>query len=233
MTGMSVRVPGGGVTKNPFGAQWVGNKAEAQSVGEQVQDSLFGGKKPEVVDSDDALIDRLMAEMHAYRKRLARLVGDQPDDYDLALAASTIAMIDDSGLVYVGLEFLRAYADVREVRIGVLAHEIGHRPKRWNEYKQHAPVSKEQMEDMCRLEETRADYFAGFALGQFGIECEPLCEFLVSIETTPHPEYLAAPLRAKTIREGFESGERRVSDVRKFFPELARFTSAKGDLGTG
>ena len=230
---MATRVPGGGVTQNPFGSQWVGGNREAQSVGEQIQGSLFGRPKPQVIDSDDAVVNRLMAQMHGFRKKLARLAGDQPSDYDLALARSTIAMIDEEGLIYVGKQFLLEHEEAVDVRVGVIAHEIGHRPQRWKEYRQTPPTTRAEAEDLCRLEETRADYFAGFALAQLGRDCEPLCEFLLRIEDQPHPEYFPAELRAKTIREGFEVGHRKAENLNKFFPELARMTAAKGDLGTG
>jgi len=196
-----------------------------------MQQSLFGKNKPQIIDSDDALTDRLMAELHAFRKKLARLAGDAPSDYDLTLAEGTIAMIDSQGLIYVGQKFLLS-AD-KDTRIGVLAHEIGHRPQRWNEYRQEMPRNREELEDLCRLEETRADYFAGFAMAQLGLQCEPLCEFLLDIEEGPHPEYFPAELRGKTIREGFEIGARKSANLKKFFPELARMTSPKGDLGVG
>ncbi len=228
-----MRVSGGGVTPNPFGTAGSTGAQGPQSLGEQLRDQLFGGKRPRPVESDDPLVDRLMGEMHAFRRRLARLAGDRPEDYDLQLAEGTIAMIDADGLVSIGLSFLLDHAAERELRIGVLAHEIGHRPQRWIEYRASAPQSRAEAEALCRLEETRADYFAGWALGQLGLGCEPLCAFLAAIETHPHPEYFPAPLRAKTIREGHEVGRRRAADTAKFFPELARMHGAKNDLGTG
>jgi hypothetical protein len=230
---MSKRIPGGGVTQNPFGPQWVGQKPNAESVGEQVQSQLFGSKKPQPISSDDPLIDRLMGELHAFRKKLAGLVGDEPADYDLQLARGTIAMIDDQGLIYIGREFLMQNAQQRDVRVGVLAHEIGHRPKRWREYLKEPPVDKSQMEELCRFEETRADWFSGYALAQLGMDYEPLCRFLETVQTLPHPEYFPAELRAKTIKEAFDSGTRRSQSLKKFFPELARARGIKGDLGTG
>jgi len=230
---MSRRIPGGGVTQNPFGPQWVGQKPGAESVGEQVRDQLFSGKKPEPINSDNALVDRLMSELHSYRKKLAKLVGDQASDYDLQLARSTIAMIDDEGLIYVGKEFLLEQAEQLDIRVGVLAHEIGHRPKRWREYLEQPPVDKAEMEELCRFEETRADWFSGFALAQLGLNCEPLCEFLQTIQRHPHPEYFPAELRGKTIREAFHAGERRTQDMKKFFPQMAHTRSIKTDLGSG
>lgn len=230
---MATRVPGGGVTKNPFGPTWVGGKDAPENLGDQVQDSLFGRRKPDVLDDDDPEITALMARLHVYRKKLARLVGDHEDDYDLVLATGTIASVDSSGLIYIGREFLLGHADSVDTHVGVIAHEIGHRPKRWAEYRAERPQTVEELADLCRLEETRADYFSGFALGQLGFDCEPLCEFLHAIQVHPHPEYFSAELRAKTIREAFASGKRRKANMKKFFPEFARMTSASGDLGGG
>lgn len=230
---MSTRVPGGGVTRNPFGPTWVGAKEGAESVGQQVQDSLFGRPKPQILDQDDADCAALMARLQGYRKRLARMVGDDPGEYELLLAAGTIASIDKQGVIYIGREFLLGYAEALAVQVGVLAHEVGHRPKRWAEYHRDQPRTRDEVEDLCRLEETRADYFAGHALAQLRLDPEPLCAFLVRIQQHPHPEYFAPELRGQTIREGFEAGRRRSQNLSKFFPELQRMTSAAGDLGEG
>ncbi len=230
---MATRVPGGGVAKNPFGPTWVGGKEQAQSLGDQVQDSLFGRPKPPVLDEDDVEISALMARLHVYRKKLARLVGDAESDYDLCLSAGTIAAIDGEGMIYVGREFLLGKAEEVDTQVGVIAHEIGHRPKRWNEYREARPQTQAELADLCRLEETRADYFAGHALAQLGFECEPLCAFLIGMQVHPHPEYFSADLRAKTIREAHAAGLRKKTNLKKFFPELARMTSASGDLGDG
>ena len=230
---MSTRVPGGGVTRNPFGPSWIGGQEGSGSVADQVQDSLFGRPKPRVLDQDDADSAHLMARLRGFKKRLARLAGDDPADYDLCLAEGTIASIDKDGLVYVGKSFLLTYAEALDVQLGVLAHEIGHRPKRWAEYRASMPETRAEVEDLCRLEETRADYFAGYALAQLGRPCQPLCDFLARIQQHPHPEYFSAALRAKTIQEAHGSGLRQKRNVQKFFPELARMTSAGGDLGEG
>jgi len=230
---VSTRVPGGGVTRNPFGPSWVGGKEASGSVGEQVQDSLFGRPKPRLLDPDDVDCAHLMARLHPFRKRLARLAGDDPGDYDLRLAEGTIASIDKEGLIYVGKTFLLTWSEALDVQVGVLAHEIGHRPRRWAEYHALQPQSRDEVEDLCRLEETRADYFAGYALAQLGRPCQPLCDFLAHIQQHPHPEYFSAELRARTIQEAHDSGRRQKQNVRKFFPELARMTSALGDLGEG
>lgn len=230
------RINSGGVTRNPFGPSWGTARArrgEGKTVGEQVSGNLFGGKKPRVLDEDDADTAALMARLHAYRKRLARLAGDDEDDYDLTLADGTIAMIDESGLIYVGKAFLLERSDELEVQVGVLAHEVGHRPKRWSEYKQERPLTKAELDELCRLEETRADYFAGRALAELGLSPEPLVRFLEAISAHPHPQYFPAHIRAEAIREGHRDGARKADNRRRFFPELARMTDAKNDLGSG
>lgn len=230
------RINSGGITRNPFGPSWGAGKAgksEGQTVGEQVQDNLFGKPKPKVLLDDDADTAALMARLHSYRKKLARLAGDEEDDYDLTLADGTIAMIDDRGLIYVGKKFLFELSGALEVQVGVLAHEIGHRPKRWSEYKQERPLTKADLDKLCRIEETRADYFAGRALAELGMGADPLVRFLQAISVHPHPQYFPAKIRAEAIREGHADGTRRSDNRRRFFPELARMTDAKGDLGVG
>lgn len=229
---MATRVPGGGITRNPFGPQWVSGQPEAGSVGEQVQDSLFGRPKPQALDPDPETAP-LLARLQGYRKKLARMVGDEEDEYSLQLAAGTIASIDANGVIYIGRSFLLTYAELLDLQVGALAHEIGHRPKRWEAYRTERPLSREEAEELCRLEETRADYFAGYALAQLKMRYEPMCQFLAAIEEHPHPEYFPAELRADTIKEAFLAGQRKIKNMKKFFPELARMRSAGGDLGQG
>jgi hypothetical protein len=226
---VATRVPGGGVSRSPYGPTWIGGKEGSSSVGDHVQDSLFGRPKPKRLEADPESA-ALMARLHVYRKKLARLAGDPPEDYDLVLAAGTIASIDRTGLIYLGRDFLFGLAEDLEAQVGVIGHEIGHRPKRWAEYRLEA-TSREQIEDLCRLEETRADYFAGWALAQLGMPCEPVCRFLLAAQTHPHPEYFSAELRTETIREAHGAGVRRIQNVKKFFPELQHLMTTKGDVG--
>lgn len=235
------RVPGGGVsTRNPFGASFPGKAAkgaEQASLGQQVQQELFGKKKPRELDADDKDTAAQLARLHAYKGKLARLAGDDDKDYSLALAEGTIAMIDASGKIYVGKRFLLANADQLELLVGVLAHEIGHRPKRWSEYRQAQPQTRAALHELCRLEETYADFFCGRALAELGMSPDPICAFLLALEQGegegPHPEYFPAPVRADVIREGHSDGKRTAETRKKMFPELARRVSPKLDLGSG
>ncbi len=228
------RVVGGGVTsKNPFGPTWAKGTGEARSLGDQVKNELFGKKKPRELDPDDADLAAQMARLHAYKKKLAHLLGDAPEDYDLTLASGTIAMIDGDGKVYIGKRFLMQHADHIDVLVGVLAHEIGHRPKRWKQYQQQQPRTRAELSELCRLEETYADYFAGRALAEFGMAPQPLCDFLRAVQDQPHPEYFSADLRVEVILEGFSDQQRKSTNRKKLFPELAKRLSGKNDLGSG
>lgn len=231
-----VRIPSGGVSgRNPFGPTWATGKRQPiqQTVGQQVQDSLFGKPKPPVLDQDDADTAALMARLHGYKGRIARLAGDTDDDYRLLLSEGTIAMIDQDGTVYVGRSFLLDFAEDLAVQVGVLAHEIGHRPKRWAEYQQTRELTRDERDQLCRTEETRADYFSGVALAELGLPFQPLAVFLKHIQARPHPEYFDAAFRAQVIEEGFNSGRSKADLRRKMFPELARMHGARGDLGEG
>lgn len=227
------RIQGGGVAKNPYGPDWKKGAGEARTVGGQVQNDLFGKPKPRIVDEDSADVAAQMARLHAYRKKLARLVGDAEDDYDLVLSDGTIAMIDATGRIYVGKRFLLDHTDEVALQVGVLAHEIGHRPRRWAEYREERQLTKDERDRLCRLEETRADYFAGRALAELALSCDPLCAFLKRVAQHPHPEYFSAKVRVDVVREGYGHGARRTKQLRAMFPELARATAAKGDLGSG
>lgn len=228
------RVGGTGISgKNPYGPTWTTGTKQAESLGQQVQDELFGKKKPRELDTDDATLTAQLVRLRAFQKKLARLAGDDEDDYAIALAEGTIAMIDARGKVYVGKRFLLTFADALDVQVGVLAHEIGHRPKRWADYKSAAPRTREDLERLCRTEETYADYFAGRALAELGLRVEPLCAFLAAVQEQPHPEYFSAALRVEVIKDGFADGRRKHELRKKMFPELAKRVSAKHDLGNG
>ena len=228
------RIPGGGIAhKNPFGPTWTTGTKEAGSLADQVEHELFGKKKPKLLDVDDADVATQMGRLHGWRKKLARLAGDAEDDYDLRLCEGTIALIDQQGVIFVGKSFLLAHADNLDLLVGVLAHEIGHRPQRWHEYRSERPRNKDEIEHLCRLEETHADYFAGRALAAFGFSADPICAFLEHLEEQPHPEYFPAAVRGEVIREGFADGRRKDDQRKKMFPELHKHLGGKHDLGSG
>jgi hypothetical protein len=223
-------------TRNPFGPNWnVGQEQvdQSQNLEAQVESQLFGKKKPPILDAEESELASLIGMLTAYKDKLARLLGDSPDTYRVVLSEGTIAMIDQHGVIYVGASFLRAYSHSIPVLVGVLAHEIGHRPQKWREYYTEIPNTAAQREKLCRLEETRADYFCGQALAELQFPCEPLLEFLAEVSEQPHPEYFPADLRAEVIREGYDDASSRNKNLKKLFPEFARNSASAFDFGTG
>lgn len=219
---------------NPFGpsAQTAGRAAQAPEVGAQVQQALFGRKKPSLLDP--AKFPQLAEQLkllRKYKRKLAEMAGDEDQEYEILLADGTIAMIDSEGNIFVGAGFLHACREQPEILVGVLAHEIGHRPKRWGEYKTRRQLTKEELEMLCRHEETRADIFSGKALAEMEMSCEPLAEFLLTIEKGPHPDYFPAATRAEVLRDAHAGRTYRAKARRSMFPEYDRMTSPKGHLG--
>ena len=209
-----------------------GKSTDVPEVGKQVQNALFGKPKPVILDPAQfpQLAEQLVL-LKKYRKKLALMAGDEEDDYQLVLADGTIAMIDENGMIFVGAGFLEACKEHPEILVGVLAHEIGHRPKRWSEYKERKPLTREQLEALCRHEETRADIFAGKALAEMGMDWEPLAEFLEALEDKPHPEYFPAKVRAQVLEDAHSGREYRSENRKKIFPGFDRMTSPTGQLG--
>jgi len=220
---------------NPFGPQWSSSTQKAKEnrpIGEQVQDALFGKRKPPVLDEDEfPQVIGLMRKLDGYRRKFAHQAGDSEDDYRLKLADGTIAMIDGKGNIYIGVRFLLKFLELPEVPIGALAHEIGHRPQRWNEYKTRKNLTKPELDKLCRYEETRADLFAGQAMAEVGLTVEPMIKFLKDIEEGPHPDYFPANLRAQVIREGYREQKSKAALRKSLWPELDRKTSARYHIG--
>ena len=76
-TGLSSRL-------NPFGPDWSGVKSaqNSQSIGDQVQDSLFGKPKPPLVNPEDYTdLDELMAKLNSYRRKFSIMSGESENEY--------------------------------------------------------------------------------------------------------------------------------------------------------
>ncbi len=234
---MPSRISSGGMssTINPFGPQWpkaTEGAKEARPVGDQVEEALFGKRKPPVLDEDDfPEVTEILALLDKYRKKFAVMVGDQEKDYRLQLADGTLAMIDGHGTIFIGVRFLLKFQKNPSVLIGALAHEVGHRPHRWAEYKTKKDLNREEINELCRFEETRADLFAGRAMAEVNISPEPMIQFLEEIEEGPHPDYFPAKMRADVIREGYNEQKSKVNNRKKMWPELDRATAARLHLG--
>ena len=203
-------------------------------LGQQIQQSLFSRARPPLLD--EAQFPELMAilaVLNKYRRKLAFLAGDEDNDYALALADDTIAAIDEHGTIFMGAAFLLGNARNIDILVGVLAHEIGHRPKRWREGRYQIPkeLSRPELEALCRHEEICADFFAGRGLAELGLRWEPLAQFLAFVQVRPHPEYLPAKERGLVVQDGYLRRDYRLKARSKLFPEYHRFYSPDGFIG--
>jgi hypothetical protein len=197
-----------------------------------VQQTLFGAIKPPILDpAKFAFLAEQFRLLHKYRRKITSMIGDDEDEYPMVLADGTIAMIDGDGQIYMGAEFLQKEGGSPGTIVGALAHEIGHRPKRWGQYRVERELSREEMQMICREEEAKADAFAGTALAEMDLSPEPLIEFLERIQAKPHPEYFPADVRGEIIREAHKSRAFRADLRKKMFPQLDRATSPKNHLG--
>lgn len=232
---MTNRIGGGVSTQlNTFSQQASASAQSKQTpeVGQQVSQALFGRAKPPVLDP--AKFPQLAEQLkllQRYKKKLATMAGDDEDDYDICLADGTIAMIDEEGMIYVGAGFLEACCEEPEILVGVLAHEIGHRPKRWKQYKERKELSVQELQALCREEETRADIFAGKALAEMNMSPTPIQNFLKRIQDKPHPEYFDADTRAQVIEDAHAGRSYRSDNRKKLFPEYDRAAAPKGHIG--
>lgn len=194
----------------------------------KVQQSLFGRPRPMVLDESvfpDLAV--LLAMLRRYRRKLGQMV-DEPIDSPIVLAEDTIAAIDADGTIYMGASFLLAHAHIPEILVGVLAHEVGHRPKYWamlNSELAGNDLTVAEINAICRHEETRADMFAGKGLAELSMSCEPVAQFIERIQANPHPQYLEGAQRAAIIRDAHQSAKYRSDSRKKLFPEYHRATA--------
>ena len=207
---------------------------QLKPLGEQIQQTLFSRPRPlELDEAQFPELHEILRVLNRYRRKLSVMAGDGDEDYSLVLAQDTIAAIDEHGTIFMGASFLMTFQHQLEVPVGAMAHEIGHRPKRWRELRYQTPrdLTNAEREALCRTEETRADIFAGKGLAELNMPCEPLVAFLMAVSIHPHPEYLPAEDRAKVIREAYAARLYRADNRRKTFPDYHRHTSPNGYIG--
>ena len=202
-------------------------------LGEQVQRNLFGRPRPQILDEEASPeLAAMLATLRSYRAKMDMLAGE-PVGGLLLLSQDTIAAIDEQATIYVGAHFITSYRDRLEVLVGVIAHEVGHRPRYWQGLRDKlAPgLTQADLDLICRQEEIRADVFAGRALARLGMAAQPLADFVVQVGSQPHPHYLLGHERAQIMLEAHQGGSFRDGAARKLFPDFARATSARDFLG--
>ena len=254
-----VRIESGGISSRvqstPLGLSQRPAQAAAAAVGKQVSQALFGRPPPPRLDPQNyPHLAAMLRQLGRFQRKFAALAGDQDHDYQLVLADFPTAAVDADGTIYLGAQFLEENRDHPEVILGALAHEIGHQPKRWRvgqrprrqrgqqgqqQGQQQEPqaddarqLSADELDELCQIEETRADLFAGEALAELGYSCEPLVAYLKDHESGPHRRYLPAADRAEIIRQAHQARHSTLKQRRQMFPDYERHRAARGHVGS-
>lgn len=228
-----MRINSGGISTqiNHTPAATTSGPNQAPTVDKQVTQALFGRAPPPILDpARFPELARMLLKLNRFRNKFSTLSGEDEDKFHLLLADSETAHVDGEGNIYLGAGFLRRNAAQPEVILGALAHEIGHRPFKWKGRKgsaqQHLSVA--ELNELCQIEETGADLFAGEALAELGLSCEPLIQYLAAQEEGPHPRYLPALDRGAIIREAHARRGAVVKQRKQIFPNFDRYKGARG-----
>ncbi|MDO8519171.1 MAG: hypothetical protein Q7T11_03290 [Deltaproteobacteria bacterium] len=128
------------------------------------------------------------------------------------------ACVDDEDVVYVGVDFIKAYLKEPETIAGVLAHEWGHacalRPQKDSIQK----LNWNQIFELRRAHETLADEISGRLLYMLGYTSDGLVRFLTRGKETHNLKYHAPEIRAQVVRYGFEAEKRKAALAKQLFP---------------
>ena len=71
------RIHGGGLSRNPFGHVEAARAHTTESLQQQVEQELFGGKRPKPIERDSQAAQEQLALLSAWVKKLARFAGDE------------------------------------------------------------------------------------------------------------------------------------------------------------
>jgi hypothetical protein len=203
-------------------------QAPKAPLGSAIETTLFGTQRPKVLDlAHFAHLAEQLKWLNRQKMRIAAFVGDTQDDYEIVLAEGINACIDPNGRIYIG-ERLVASAD-RALLLGVLAHEIGHRPKTWKKLRQGHGLSREQLLAFARNEEAKADRVCGRALAALDADPSRVCEFLRAtgnFEKQPE-NYHPTGARIAMIMEAYDAQRARKEAAKSLFPGYQRASDVK------
>ena len=203
---------------------------------QRIQDNLFGHRPPlfDLSTASEEQQERLAAileRLRGFRAKLDVRAGDQPGA-PIVLASGTIAAIDGDGTIYYDASFLLEHAEETDLLVGILAHEVGHRPRQWARARRNLQgLAASALDDICRYEEIRADTFAGLAMAELGMSVEPMIELLLRVQVEPHPRYLSAEQRGEVLRREHLRGTQRALDMRRNYPDMHRGTAIRDLIG--
>jgi hypothetical protein len=169
---------------------------------------LFGQTPPRRVDKrKHPKLAKAFLKLEQIADQVAELVGRNADHFPILPCEGYNACISALGQISFGIELLEQYEKDHDLLIGVLGHEIGHRPWTWQRINLQG-LSRTALQKLRREEESKADSFAGWVLAELGGDPASLCRFLMECAAfEPHPtsDYHPAEVRAELIRSTFQA----------------------------
>lgn len=201
-----------------------------------LQTVLFGATLPKAVDpaSYPQLAEQLRWLMKQ-KAKIATFVGDKDEEYAIVLSEGEAACIDQHNRIFLGVDLVARSLKEQGLLVGILAHEIGHRPKTWKRVKHDHGMKRAQLAELAKMEEAKADRVAGRALAEMGLLPDELCQFLLAhghFEKQPEA-YFPVDMRVELIRDAHASQIQRSTSAQKLFPQFQRAQSVKGLIHDG
>jgi hypothetical protein len=167
---------------------------------------LFGKRPPRRLDARRyPSLKRALRKLRFICGEVAELLGMDEDDFPLSLCEGENAAISREGELFVGVDLLQEHERDSDLLLGVVGHEIGHRPWTWPNGSL-ARLSRKQRDALYREEEAKADRFSGRVLADLGGNPEAICEFLLehaSFEAKQPSDYYPAETRVKMILDAY------------------------------
>ncbi len=166
---------------------------------------LFGKRPPRRLDARRYPgLKRALRKMRAIAGEVAELVGRSDEDFPLSLCEGENAAISRDGELFIGAELLEEHERDSDLLLGILGHEIGHRPWTWPT--SLGRLTRAQLDALYREEEAKADRFAGRVLAELGGDPGSICDFLrsrASFEARKATDYYPPEVRVKMIRDAY------------------------------
>lgn len=184
---------------------------------------LFGKRPPRLVDArQHPRLKKAFRKLQTAKEQLADALGAHERQFSLALCEGDNASINREGRIAFGVELLEAFERDDDFLVGVLAHEIGHRPWEWPKG-DLSQLKAKALKTLYRDEEAKADRFAGRALADLGLSPDSLCAFLLRherFEKGDGGEYYPSAVRVQMIRDAFRRRKRAIETGAKWNPRI-------------
>lgn len=150
------------------------------------------------------VLDRIAKKLGAFSRRRHKKI---------LPAHNTIACVDDTDTIYVGVEFLEKHGDDEALLAAILAHEWGHMISDLPKGANWSHLTWEQLFELRKEEEAYADGFAGRALYLMGYATDSMIGFLKKLQKKRNPKlpqlkYHNTATRVAILQASFEAQER-------------------------